>query len=370
MYNFLFSIPLTNVQHISIDNIGSLFPVIGSNADIVSSGMIASRSTLLILVVLTSGAVLFASGPSWLNRSRVLAEIGKRSYSIFVWHQVFLAFYRYYVSAKVTIPFVIGYLLLVAVVSELSYRYVEKRIQDSRRSFVVWVSLAVLTICVAAFIYFRAGVVRDVPEQNITVGNVHRNMHAEYVDRVYQYDHSFPKDNDKINVLVEGVSFGRDFANCLLESTYADSVNLSYTHTWETVKMDRIQEADYIFSFTSRKDVPQIVWENKKDSAQVWGIGTKNYGASNGIIYSRRFADDYLSSTIEPQDGYRQLNEQWKREWGDRYIDFMGMAMKDDGRIRVFTPDGKFISQDCEHLTKEGAQWYGSIIDWESVFGN
>ena len=63
-----------------------------------------------------------------------------------------------------------------------------------------------------------------------------------------------------------------------------------------------------------------------------------------------------------------KLNSQWKKDWGDNYIDFMGMAMDDSNRIRVFTPEGKFISQDCEHLTEEGARWYASIIPWERIF--
>lgn len=365
----LLFIVFSSIITFNIHNIGNQVPVIGGSSDLVDTGLINSKSTLLILVVILSSIVVFQNNDSsHVLNCGFLAEVGKRSYSIFIWHQVLLAFYRYFVSAEVTIPFIVGYLIVVTVVSELSYRFVEKKIQDNRKTFIIWVILAIVTTGIAGLIYLHAGVVRDVPEQNITVNNVHRNMHAEYCDRVYQYDVDFPEDNGKINVLVEGVSFGRDFANCLLESQYADSVNLSYVYTWGTADLNRIQNADFIFSFTSREGVPQAVWNNKKESAQVWGIGTKNYGECNGIIYSHRFSKDYLQTTIEPHPGYLELNKQWKLEWGNNYIDFMGMAMNDEGRIRVFTPDGKFISQDCEHLTKEGAQWYGSIINWEDVF--
>lgn len=359
----------SSVLTFSIDNIGTQVPVIGGNSRFQDSGLISDKSTLLILVVLISAIVVYQkNNSSSLLNNNFLVEVGKRSYSIFVWHQVFLAFYRYFVSSKITILFVIGYLAFVSVVSELSYRFVEKKIKGNTKANIIWLVLQTLTIGVAIVIYFRAGVVRDVPEQNITMENVHRNMHAEYVDRVYKYDKNFP-DNDKINVLVEGVSFGRDFANCLLESSYADSVNISYVHKWSDTKINRIIEADYIFTFSSKENVPQYVWNNKKESAQVWGIGTKNYGESNGIIYSHRFTENYYSKTIPPHPGYLELNNQWKSEWGNRYIDFMGMAMTSDNRIRIFTPDGKFISQDCEHLTEEGAKWYGSIIDWGRIFG-
>lgn len=358
----------SSVLTFNLENIGNQMPVIGGGSNFENTGLIAHKSTLLILVVLMSSVVVSRNNSSnFLLRSTVLSEIGKRSYSIFVWHQLFLAFYRYFVSSKVTILFLIGYVTLVVIVSEASYRLVEKRVKDSNKSLVIWASLSVLTIVAASIIYFRAGVVRDVPEQNITVGNVHRNMHAKYVDRVYNYDIDFP-DDKKMNVLVEGVSFGRDFANCLLESSYADSVNISYVHKWTEEALDRLREADFIFTFSAKDKVPQYVWNNKKESTEVWGIGTKNYGECNGIIYSHRFADDYLSTTIEPNPDYMKLNSQWKKDWGDNYIDFMGMAMDDSNRIRVFTPEGKFISQDCEHLTEEGARWYASIIPWERIF--
>ena len=349
----------------NVHNIGNQIPVIGSSSG-VGTGLIAQRTTLLILVVLLSAVVVSQdNASSWLMNRSFLAGIGKRSYSIFVWHQVLLAFYRCFVSAKVSVLFVIGFFVVLAVVSELSYRFVEQRKRDG---LLMWVILAVLTIGVAALIYLRAGVVRDVPEMDITADNVHRHMHAEYVDRVYSYDKSFEDNGQKINVLVEGESFGRDFANCLLESDYSEFVNLSYVHDWSDVDPDRINNADVIFTFTSRRGVPQVVWDNKMESTELWGIGTKNYGECNEIVYSRRFADDYLSTNVNPHTGYVKLNEQWKQDWGDHYIDFMGMATNDSGRIRVFTPDGKFISQDCIHLTQAGARWYASMIDWGRVF--
>lgn len=298
----------------------------------------------------------------------MLAYFGKRSYSIFIWHQVLLAFYRYFVSNQITVPFVIGFLAVAIGVSELSYRFIEQKIKVSHKSFIGWTLAAVLVTIPAGWIYMHAGVVRDVPEQNITFDNVHRNMHAEYCDRVYDYNKDFPEDNGKINVLVEGVSFGRDFANCLLESEYADSVNLSYVFTWDEKYAERVAHADKVFSFTSKNDVPLYVWNNLKDDAEAWGIGTKNYGESNGIVYVHRGSESYKDYCIPLNENYRKLNDQWAKEWGDNYINFVEMATVEGGNIRVFTPDGKFISQDCEHLTKEGAQWYTKKIDWRSIF--
>lgn len=352
----------------SLDSIGTQVAPIGGK-DIVKDELIQSKPTLLLLTVFLTGLFLLGdNSKSRFFNSKMLAYFGKRSYSIFIWHQVLLAFYRYFVSNQITVPFVIGFLAVAIGVSELSYRFIEQKIKVSHKSFIGWTLAAVLVTIPAGWIYMHAGVVRDVPEQNITFDNVHRNMHAEYCDRVYDYNKDFPEDNGKINVLVEGVSFGRDFANCLLESEYADSVNLSYVFTWDEKYAERVAHADKVFSFTSKNDVPLYVWNNLKDDAEAWGIGTKNYGESNGIVYVHRGSESYKDYCIPLNENYRKLNDQWAKEWGDNYINFVEMATVEGGNIRVFTPDGKFISQDCEHLTKEGAQWYAKKIDWRSIF--
>ena len=215
----------------------------------------------------------------------------------------------------------------------------------------------------------KAGVVRDVPELDVYTDNIHRGMHAEYVDRIYKYQESFPENNGKYNVLVVGVSFGRDFANVLLESPMRDSINLSYGHWDDKDIMERASNADYIFSFSSKSGVPTALWSTIRKDTQVWGIGTKNYGDSNGLIYSRRNEPDYFNTTVPLNPEYKQLNEQWKAEWGnDRYVDFIQMSVDKEGRVKVFTPEHKMISQDCEHLTQGGAKFYASIIDWSVVF--
>lgn len=101
-----------------------------------------------------------------------------------------------------------------------------------------------------------------------------------------------------------------------------------------------------------------------KEGAEVWGIGAKSFGESNGIVYARRRSSDYRNTTVGMESGIRERNEEWSKQWGTNYINFVEMATMDGGKVRVFTEEGKFISQDCRHLTKEGAQWYGKKIEW------
>ena len=331
-------------------------------------GLIQSKPTLLILTVALSGIFLINdNSASKLFNSNILVYLGKRSYSIFIWHQVLLAFYRYFISNQVTVWFVIFFVAIVFGVSELSYRFIEQKVSINHKSLAGWVIAAVLMCVPSGWIYLHAGVVRDVPEQNIDFDNVHRGMHAEYCDRVYKLDMDF-QSTDKIKVLAQGNSFTRDFVNCLMESDYSDSVEVSYVYSWDEKYIARVKEADFIFCLGPRLEVPQFVWDNVKEGAEVWGIGTKNFGESNGIVYAKRNSEGYLNSTVIMETGIKELNEEWAKQWGENYINFVEMAMMEDGKVRVFTEEGKFISQDCRHLTREGAQWYGKKIEWGKVF--
>lgn len=356
---------------ININNLGSHTPVIGA-PEIVES-FILPKTVLLLLTVLFSTVLLFCKNgmtcSKYLIENGFIGYLGKMSFSIFVWHQVFLAFYRYYISIHISWIFICVYLLVIGAISLITYLFIEKKIQNTTSSLITWCALDLVLIAIAGVVYMKAGVVRDVPELDIYTSNIHRGMHAEYVDRVYEYQKSFPEANGKYNVLVVGVSFGRDFANVLLESPMKDSINLSYGHWDDKDIMERAAESDYIFSFSSKKDVPSIVWDRIKSITQVWGIGTKNYGDSNGLIYTRRNEPDYFNTTVPLNPEYKQLNDLWKSEWGaDRYVDFIQMSLDEEGRVRVFSPEHKMISQDCEHLTKGGAQYYASVISWDKIF--
>lgn len=343
--------------------------VIGMNKSL-TNNMPISGSTALLLTVILTGIIIVNNKGDVLLQSKFLAWIGRMTYSIFIWHQVLLAFYRYSISSKVTLSFVLGFLVVTMTISILSYYLIEKRIKVSNKSFFVWSFVAVLVIVPAGYLYLHAGVVRNIPELDVVKGQEHRGQFAEYCDRVYQYK-NYPIKNGKLNVLVVGVSFGRDFANILLESKYRDSINLVYGYTWDEKGLDeKVSQSDYIFSFSSPDVLPAFVHEEKKTDCKIMGIGTKNYGSCNGIIYKNRTSADYFKQVAEIEDyGYILLNEQWKKAWGEKnYIDLLTPAMIDQEHVRVFTDDNRYISQDCRHLTPAGAQWYARILDWENIF--
>ena len=344
-----------------------------SGAGGTGESLIPQSILLLLTVILTIFFVVCENMQSRivsiLTNAKIICLLGMMSYSIFVWHQPLLAFYRYFFSSHITLLFALFFFAVVFVLSYITYRFVEQKVKVGIRTRVVTLLAFVLINGTAFAIYMHAGVVRDVPELYVSMNNVHRNMHAEYVDRIYPYDKDFPTDNGKINVLVIGNSFARDWGNILLESEMADKINLSYIYQISEKYTERIKQADYIFIYDWKHKVPYYVWENVKPNAEVWGIGTKNFGESNGIIYKNRHRDDYFQQTIKVNPNYITANEQMKREWKDNYIDLLALSLVgDDGSVVVFSQDGKFMSQDTRHLSKGGAEFFAKKIDFGAIF--
>ena len=198
---------------------------------------------------------------------------------------------------EISLLFLVIYLAAVLGISFVTWRFVEEKTNISkgtpkpRTSRFIWsaIGIAEILTCAAAFaLYMNAGVIRDVPELDIKRTEVHRNMHAEYCDRIYKYNRDFSAANDRIRVLVIGNSFARDWGNILLESEMKDRIELSYIYTdYRLTELDekkhvsRIQQSDYIFVFAAKPDVPGYLWQNARHPDNVYGIGTKNFGLTS-----------------------------------------------------------------------------------------
>lgn len=299
--------------------------------------------------------------------NKQIALIGAASYSIFVWHQVIFAFTRYSFTNNLTeaIPF-LSVIVLTAVLSVFSYKYIE-HIKGRKMIWVITCVIAFLTTSLSLYVYTIAGVVRDVPELDVVKGNIHSGMWAEYCDRGYKYDKDFAE-SSKPKWYVIGNSFGRDMVNIILESPIANKVDVVYsTPKNYQNKEKRFAKADVVFLSTLglNKEIIDDVHRRCSANTKFFIIGEKNFGESNGQVYRHRYSADYHQLTIEMEDGYAEKNEQLRKTYPNCYIDLIDMVRQPNGKVRVFSDDGKFISQDCRHLTKAGAMYYAKMIDWE-----
>ncbi len=352
-----------------------LLIMLGARGVIVSSNMMLLITLVATLIVLACFIEENYEGSKAIgNVVRVFSAVGKRSYSIYIWHQVVIAFLFYSFFPKQSVSSFLTYAVVTVVLSLLSYHFIEiplgATVKNKKKETVVILGTIVVAgiICSLSFlVYMHAGVVRDVPELNINKDKVHRNMHAEYCDRPYSWDRDF-EDGNKPHILVLGNSFGRDWANVLYEHNPALDISYCY-YTEENLKkrLSRVEKADFVFYAISDYDgVPDYVLENIPEE-KLYIIGNKNYGASNGIIYAKRYSEDYFYQTVELDKVLLEQNKTDSDIFGDHFINLMAPIMKDETNSYVFTDDHKYISQDCRHLTQMGAQFYARTLDIDEL---
>ena len=317
-----------------------------------------------VLVVWTHGSI----GEDYGITEKVYKIItipGRYSYDIYVWHQIAIAFLYYSFFKTLNVALVCLVIVITVLLSVISI-VIRKNIailNSMCKRIIISIVIAIAGCALSVYIYMNAGVVRDIPELNIDKTNIHRNMHSEYVDIPYTWDVSF-KDNQKIHVLILGDSFGRDFANILNESSYSDQFEISYIYGSDTSdKKDRVSQADYVIYGTNGWDVPKDLDEIPIEKLYI--VGKKYFGNSNGIFYMNRNRKWYFDQRVDMPEDMILHNNAMKGIYGDHYIDMISPLLDDNDKIRVFTDDRFYISQDCRHLTKKGAQYYSRILDLE-----
>ena len=337
---------------------------------IVGSDVIPAIVRLPLVVALC--AVLVLSGKALDNpvtSNSLLAKIGLTSYSIYVWHQVLLAFCRYIFGIPFTVWTFILYVAVVGVISWASYRLIEKGMARAKlATLIIWVLLTGF----AGYIYWNAGVVRDVLELGVSVQHRNRRMHVAYSERVYDYDRPFTL-SEKQHWLVIGNSFARDFVNTILESEVADQVEVSFTDDFsKPSNEERIEAADRVFISTrglNRRYVSAIevqCWQHGIYPDKIVIVGEKSFGVNNGNVYAKRHRPDYFDQRVEPLGGaqFLERNNRFRDFYGERFLDLMNCVTNEEGLVQVFTPDHRFISADGKHFTKSGASYFAGKIDW------
>lgn len=296
------------------------------------------------------------------RQSKIIAPIGRMSLGIFLWHQPLFALYRYFFADELSLGMLICLTGLACLLSIFTYYYIEKRMSVGKTSRLCLILSFLIVNTFALWIYQKGGIVRDIPELDIREGETDPMFFEHYTDRIYQYDHEFSPDNSKKKILVIGNSFARDFANILLELPLRDSIQLSYHYGIEDCPLSRIRQCDRIYFFGWKHKVPEVVWQNLKAGSEIWGIGTKNHGTSNGIFYKNRHCIGYFTQKTTLRKDFYAVNSLLNKEWHGNYIDFLSLVLQPDSTVLVFTSSDKFITYDGRHLTPTGARYYARLL--------
>jgi len=339
---------------------------------LVDSGLPGELETI-ITVIATVLLIVYNDSSFKINKfleSNIAVYIGTISFSLYMWHQVILAFYRYSISQDFTLysSLLLGVIMLAVAV--VSYHFVEDYFRKShnistKKLLAICSFLFICLNTASLYIYLKAGVIRDIPELEISAGHVERGMHAKYNSRIRELTQDFTT-SDKINVLLIGNSFARDWANVLLESEFSSQINISYSEfPFETKNLqNKLDMADIIFfsPYYKAEYIP-VSKKFKIDEKKIWIVGTKNFGPNNGLLYNQKRNQNNCDLRANVSDYALNENQELKEEWGDRYIDLLSYVMDTTNKVPVFTQNCEFISQDTRHFTRSGAEFFAGKVN-------
>lgn len=333
-----------------------------------------------ILVVLLSCAVLASVNTDRVSKiileNRIFVGIGKISFSLYMWHQLILAYYRYLISQDVSWEMLLVLFLISCLISLVTYYGIEQVFRNRTKVSTKKVMMCVIPsfiflVSTSYYLYEKSGVIRDVPELEISKSQTTRGLHIQYNDRIYGYTEAFSQ-SSKMKVLLIGDSFARDWANVLLESQIKDSIEIRYVSDQTRGEFSKKVVAE-IDSLKNRAD---IIFLSDRDYGcvkdiglnidKVWCVGTKNFGFSNGVFYNHQ-GEDYCTQRVRLSGDAFVRNLEQSEIWGNRYIDIVSYFIDSSGNVPVFTDDCKFISQDCRHFTRAGAQYLARLMEMDST---
>jgi len=335
----------------------------------------------LLLILFTTIALLVVGGDTnkislFLTQNKVALHIGKISFSLYMWHQIVLAFTRYFVLEKIDIFSSIVLFIIILLLSWFSYYFIEQPFRDKKRIktkplLLLLSGFFIIIIASSIFLYFNGGVTRNVPELSLYTSDKaarRQNIHVAYNSRINELNKGF-SNNNTLKVFVIGNSRARDFSNLLIESNI-HNLEISYVQYIDTCKdfQERLDKSNLIFFTNFKKaEYEKIKSEYKLEKEKVWGVILLNrFGTSNGIFYNSTDHNYFQQRTEINQNTLEEISN-LEKYWGDRSINIIAPAIDKNNTVPVFTPNGKFISPDCIHLTQPGAKYYAEKVNIKNI---
>lgn len=347
-----------------------------------------TASVKLLLIIFSSVGLLISGNNnieyrSILLENKFIVGIGKISFSLYMWHQIIFAYTRYFIKEEFGMLDSIILIVIIFILSIFSYFVIEQPFRNKNliktKKLLLIISISCLFICSTSFyLYTVGGVIFDIPELELYKSDIRkinhgsrRNIHNEYNAKIYDLEKDFTN-NGKIKVLVIGDSFARDFTNVLLESRISNQIEISYVFDINASRniSKKLNEAKFVFFSDLEIGKLNVLKEQFHiDAKKIWNVGPKSFGTNNGIFYNKKRDNNYCSQRTHINQEYFERNSLLKKQWGERYIDLIGSIVDKENKVPVFTPECKFISQDCAHLTRAGAVYFAKLLDINKILG-
>lgn len=347
----------------------------------------AQHSSGWHLLIPTTGATLVimcsreGTHSNSLLGSTVFVYLGLMSYSIYLWHQPVFAFLRIYSIEKPGLAMMGFGLLIVLVLSYLSWRYVERPFRNhlsiKRVPMLIYlVTASVLFVVSGLYLNKSYGIPGRVFGPEVSPADMDKRL---YNERAFSYKKDAFSDDGRRKLLIIGNSFGRDFLNITLETFSTSDVEMIYRddlhegiHPYKNKLSEQLfSRADIIvFSYGGVKTA--FLKADLKYAAsggkRIYYVGTKDFGYN--LNWLMRLA---------PMERANQFNRIAKKYIEDdeqmnqvvpegHYVSLLSPVLV-GGKIPITDASGYMLSTDRKHLTKYGAIFFGENAVRRSGFG-
>ncbi len=318
-----------------------------------------------------------ASLPGRLLSLKPLAITGLISYSIYLWHQPILAFLRLASMENPSPATQLVFSVLAIPLGYLSWRFVEQKFRDrnwmsTRRFYVAAGSATVLLIAGGLGLHRSYGLVAWAPQYS------YGEDPKVYVERPFAQRFDGFHANGGQRVLVVGNSFARDFINMLNETGYGTGRDVVYwegdcAHRSNDLLEPLLAAAELVVfaeNWGRPNSTPRDVDDafscyrelSSKSRARVVMLGAKNFGWNNDFVRTRHGELNDRAPRVYPLVSVVSFNKTAQAQIGPDFIDPMEVLLDGEGRVPIFTPDGRFITYDTNHLTRAGAAFVGARL--------
>ncbi|EIZ4585130.1 acyltransferase [Escherichia coli] len=302
---------------------------------------------------------------------------GMISYSLYLWHQPVFAFIRLNSKFEPSTTYFIASIPLIFIISWMSYVFVEKPFRNKRKTStkkILSYTLAFSLVLSASGILMH----KTYGLQNIRPDLAYGGNPQEYVDSPKKLKNIEFSDNGK-KILIMGNSYARDLINAISTKIKTNDLNIVYFEGGCDWSIDNKNKLDYYLNDSDiilysenwgagdyNNNVEKLRhcydYIKSKTTAKMYLIGTKNFGYNNNFAVNLSLNDRVLAKTY-PLSRYIEFNNKAKMIFGDDYIDLFDLIKDNNGMVRVFDENGKFLSYDANHLTKYGASYIGEVLD-------
>lgn len=329
-----------------------------------------------ILLLPTVGAVLiivFTQADSLVYKflaNRVIIFLGLISYSLYLWHQPIFSFLRIYsVDRPQELHFVVA-LLLILILSILSWKFVElpfrnKNLFKTRTVFMTAGIASFVMIIIGFYLNKNYGIPSRVFDKDVSISDLDKRI---YNERAFKYKVNFSV-SDREKILIIGNSFARDFINITLETFDVSNIQIAYTDdlnqciaSYAKKPQQRAFLEANVIVFASgslnkdcyRDDI-KFAKENRK---KIYYIGFKDFGYNlNWLIRLSAHERKNKFNSIPPEiiEIEKDMASVIPPE---NYISLLAPVVV-DGKIPITDDAGRLISPDRTHLTKYGAIYFG-----------